>query len=161
MSELLTAAQTIAPVITTAAAGFAGAVVQSAQNQAADGVVRRGRALVGRLLERRSGEPADPAADAAVEQIRNLSDADRLALDRAVGTWLDAKLADRPADLRALIEDEARAVRPSRHIHATAHVSGRGAFGIGYVENMGGLNIRDRPDDPRDEPGEEPREDRR
>lgn len=159
MSELLTAAQTIAPVITTAAAGFAGAVVQSAQDQAADGVVQRGRALVGRLLERRSGEPADPAADEAVERIRGLSEDERLALDRAVGKWLDAGLADRPADLRALIEDEARALRPARHVHATAHVSGRNAFGIAYVENMGGLHTGNSPH--RDESGEEPPEARR
>ncbi|GGS33789.1 hypothetical protein AB0E75_33160 [Streptomyces griseoviridis] len=155
MSELLTAAQTIAPVITTAAAGFAGAVVQSAQNQAADSVVQRGRALVGRLLERRPEEPRDAGTDEAVEHIRALSEDERLALDRAVGTWLDARSAGRSADLRTLIEDEARAARPARRISARAVASGPGSIGIAYVENLGGLTQGT----PARPPGEERRED--
>ncbi|GAA3981614.1 hypothetical protein GCM10022384_33440 [Streptomyces marokkonensis] len=156
MSELLTAANTIAPVITTAAAGFAGAVVQSAQNQAADGVVQRGRALVGRLLERRPEDPRDVETDTAVAQIQNLSEGDRLALDAAVGKWLDERFGDRPSDLRTLIEREAEARGPAEAARSIqVNATGEGSVGIGYVHNLGGLNLGGRS---RGEPGERSRE---
>ncbi|MET7292871.1 hypothetical protein ABZS79_12130 [Streptomyces griseoloalbus] len=151
MSELLTVANTIVPVITTAAAGFAGAVVQSAQNQAADGVVRRGRALVGRLLERRPEDPQDSATTEAVERIRELSPEDRRILDAAVGKWLD----ERSGDLRGIIEREARDRRASGPRVADSinvDVHGEGSAGFGYVHNLGGLHLGGRP---RSEPGEE------
>ncbi|MEY9489563.1 hypothetical protein RKD26_005357 [Streptomyces calvus] len=150
MSELLTVANTIAPVITTAAAGFAGAVVQSAQNQAADSVVQRGRALVGRLLERRPEDPQDTGTADAVERIRELSPEDRRVLDAAVGKWLD----ERSADLRAVIEREAREERASAARVADSinvHVHGEGSAGFGYVHHLGGLRLGGRP---RNEPEE-------
>ncbi|MFF8033471.1 hypothetical protein [Streptomyces sp. NPDC016626] len=152
MSELLTVANTIVPVITTAAAGFAGAVVQSAQSRAADGVVQRGRALVGRLLERRPEDPQDSGTTEAVERIRELSPQDRRILDAAVGKWLD----ERSGDLREVIEREVLEHRaPGPHVAGSINVdvSGEGSAGFGYVHNLGGLHLGGRP---RSDPGEEP-----
>jgi hypothetical protein len=155
VSELLTVANTIVPVITTAAAGFAGAVVQSAQNQAADSVLQRGRALVGRLLDRRPEDPQDAETTEAVERIRSLPEEDRHILDAAVGKWLDERLGGRPADLREMIEREVghRTSGPGVAHSINVNVHGEGSAGFGYVHNLGGLHLGGRP---RSEPGGEP-----
>ncbi|MCH0543415.1 hypothetical protein I3F58_28475 [Streptomyces sp. MUM 203J] len=160
MSELLNAANTIVPVITTAAAGFAGTVVQSAQNQAADSVVQRGRAFLGRLLERRPEDPRDDETAGAVEQIRKLSKEDRRILESAIGKWLAERIDDPQADLHELIRHETETHgSPGYHpgsITVTAH--GPRSAAIGYVGSIGSLDFGDHP---RNEQGEEPEDSER
>ena len=145
MSELLTVANTIVPVITTAAAGFAGAVYQSAQNQVAESVLQRGRELVGRVLERRSDDPQDAEPTEAVERIRGLSEEDRHILGTAVGKWLEEG-NDGPAALHAAIEREAAHRRSGKAAGSiTVNVHGEGSAGFGYVHNLGGLHLGGRP----------------
>ncbi|MFV0136834.1 hypothetical protein ACLGIH_27155 [Streptomyces sp. HMX87] len=156
MSQLLAAAETIAPVITAVAGGVTGAVAQSAQNQMADGVVQRGREIVENFLARRSGDPEGNAETvAAVEEIERLTERDRLALDTAVGKWLDARFGDQPADLLTLIKQEAEAAEPAVPRSVTVNASGEGAVGIGVVHHLGGLHMGGRPrGESRGEPGE-------
>ncbi|MEN3584501.1 hypothetical protein AAH978_10150 [Streptomyces sp. ZYX-F-203] len=140
MSQLLAAAGMIAPVI--AAAG--GAVLQSAQDRAADAVVLGARDVVRDVLDRGNSAPPGDAEREAARQIGTLSEAELRELYRAVDAWL----ADPGQDLTGLIRREA----VGHNIHVEA--SGTHATTFGYVHNLGGLHTGDRRQgDSREDPG--------
>ncbi|MEE1931000.1 hypothetical protein V1J52_22945 [Streptomyces sp. TRM 70351] len=134
MSELLAASAALVPVISAAAAGFAGAVVESAQTQFADSAVLRGRALIGRLLSRRPEDPPQTPEDAdAAARIRALPPEDRLLLETAVGEWL---AAGSPRDGAALHERIRDACSGDTY-HVASHGPNSPAIGrIGEIGTM-------------------------
>lgn len=136
MSELVTAAAVIAPFISTAAASFTGAVIESAQTRIADSTVDRGQRFLARLLNRRAEVPPQtpqtPQETDAIAAIERLDGEDRQILAAAVGKWLDEE-GDLSAE--ALSRHIERAHETHHHSGDTFHVTshGEGAPAIGEI----------------------------
>ncbi|WP_405686906.1 hypothetical protein [Streptomyces sp. NBC_00057] len=126
MSELLNQAAQLGPYLATALASFGQSVLAAAQDRAADGIVERGRALLGRALDR---TPDTAEADT----IRALPPAEHTALATALAEWYDAPDGDRSAaSLTEHIERIARAATPSTTVNIGTGGTGGGA-GIGQI----------------------------
>ncbi|MBT2392114.1 hypothetical protein J7E87_22455 [Streptomyces sp. ISL-1] len=137
MSELVTAAAVIAPFISTAAASFTGAVVESAQTRIADSAVDRGQRFLARLLNRGADDPPQtPQETDAVAVIERLEGEDRKILAAAVGKWL-VEEGDLSAEaLSRHIERAHETYHSGDTFHVTSHGEGAAAIGKVHTANF-------------------------